>query len=267
MTGKLSAVAMCLVVVSVVPMMGQQADRGVRVLSVEVQAPSRQPAQTPFLIPYGGDLGTDTVVRVFRGSKKQLTEEIPSQTRDGECVLYTATVTYPVTSDGHMLHMDRVYESWDLSWRASHQQTQVFTLVFERGGANLSNGQLRLSKSDVKTYFLHAIEWPMYATDDMILTYQREKARNAPPSSGVLSRLGGLFGGVFNPTPVSAASRPTPVSAALSVAPPPIPVDHRPCNTVRTSSVASRVDGTSDESVVAELVPAFAVRDTTACAL
>ena len=264
MTGREFVLTTCLSAVAVLPIVAQQ---GVRVLSVDVQGPPRQPAQVPFLIPYSGDLGADTVVRVFRGTKQQQIEEIPRQTREGECVLYTTTVTYPVNSDGHMLHMDGVYQSWDLAWRASHQSKQVFTLVFERGKFNPADGQLRLSKSDVKMYFSHAIEWTMYATDDMTLAYEREKARNAPPAQGVLAKLGEFFGEVFKPSPVLAAVRATPV-AAVNVIPEALPpIDHRPCNTVKTYSVARRAESATGDSVVADLTPVFAVRDTSPCAL
>jgi hypothetical protein len=244
------------------PVLAQMAP-GVEVLKLDVQSPEGHPAKAPLLISYGGgDLGPDVYVRVFRGSKRSLAVDMPSHTRDGECVLYNSTVPIAVGADGKMLHVDGLVQFFDIEWRADHQINQTFTLVFERGDHNTPDGHLRLAKSDVPTYFKHAVEWTLNATGDMLEAWHTQQAEKNP---GVMESLLHRLTGPFTPPPVMAASRPS-----TPPAPPPPAVAGRVCQSVKQVALLEvPPTGLNDIAADATTVPLdpneFAVRSAGTC--
>jgi len=231
----------------------------VEVLALPIPDQTQQPAITPLLIPYSGKIDKDTVVRVFRGSKKYLMVDKVNQTKDGECVLYTSTDIFAVVSDGHMLHVDQVVSYFNLEWYADHQTDQQMTLVFEHGGQNVSSGQLRLSKDSVNSYFEHAVELPLYVPQDKKVAWDKTQRKSSPSFlDAVISPLERFMG----PAPVYAATKPVVVQAAQQ----PVPTGGRNCQAVHfypLSELANAADGAGDSTEVASL--AFSERSSTAC--
>lgn len=107
----------------------------VKIFAIDTRKPELQPAQTPLLLTYGGALPREQLyVRVFRGSLNELKRRRP---RPGDsCVLYAATQVYPVSVEGGTLRVDGLAQFFALG----HQHLQTFTLVFESGENNISDG-------------------------------------------------------------------------------------------------------------------------------
>lgn len=248
-----------------IPVLCQEPAPGIELLSLPIPRQASAPARAPLLIAYSGAITPGTVVRVFRNSKQYLSVDLPKQTKDGECVLYTSTETFPLESDGQMLHVDMILTLFDLAWRAGHQINQMYTLVFEYGGHNPSDGQLKLSKADVKEYFAHAVQVPLYATSDMIADRERQKQASAPDTGVVATFLQGITSWV-RPKTVAAAAKP--VTIPFTLPPLPAPSGGRKCQEVHSYNASNTIDGSTNDKVTEVLSVdslTFAIRSPSAC--
>jgi hypothetical protein len=231
--------------------------QGVQILAIDAINPPTRLAASPLLVSYNGGLpGVDQIyVRVFRGSKDYLMHAVPRMTAAKDCALYTGTQLYPVSREGGVLRMDGLAEFFALQTGAYEQ---TFTLVFESGYGNVSDGELMLSKTDkgVSTYFAHAIEWTLNAPSDVVDAWNakakadqhQQPAENKPAS----------WWNPFAAKPVSAAAGPSNAGAAKPAAPAPVQRRADDCQIVAV--YPKRPGGQSANDVDAPLL-AYAERE------
>lgn len=217
----------------------------VKIFPISTRTPELQQAKAPLLLTYGGALPREQLyVRVFRGSLNDLRRRKPLP--GDSCVLYAATQVYPVSVEGGALRVDGLAEFFALR----HQHLQTFTLVFESGENNISDGQLRLWPGDkgVERYFSHAVEWSLDATEPQVAEWNREEQQSARQQQAASqAQSPSWLERIFGLSKVEAASAVPPEKPAAPISsPPPPPPPVRDCQRV---TVALRGDtGSSPDS-------------------
>ena len=239
-----------------------------KVLAIKTLTPPTQVAKSPLLISFSGSLAQSEqlYVRVFRESLNYLVNTVPAGTKAKDCAIYTATQVYPVKVEGGgVLRVDRLVEFFALR-EGARQQT--FTLVFESGQNNISNGQLRLAKGEdgVRRYFAHAIQWTLNAPDDMVEVWtnkarQRELQNSLTPKGSSLGFISLLFG------PKVKAASDTNVAVAKEVPVPATPPQSETgkCQTVVERQVSNTAVNPEANGDRMEASVIFAERDAVAC--
>jgi hypothetical protein len=241
----------------------------VKVLAINTRTPPMQVAKSPLLISFSGSLASSEqlYVRVFRESLDYLVNTVPAAAKAKDCAIYTATQVYPVRVEGGVLRVDRLVEFFALR-EGARQQT--FTLVFESGQNNVSNGQLRLAKGEdgVRRYFAHAIQWTLNAPDEMVGIWTEQArmrqvaSKPVSPGASSLGLFSFLTGRKVQAAPIANVPI-TPAPAATPAAP--AQNEHGKCQTVverPVTNTALNPEGNGDRL---EASVVFAEREAAAC--
>jgi hypothetical protein len=256
----------CTTVAATLCATAQQA-KPVRILNIGAISPAGQMVDRPLLISYSGGINRHRpiYVRVFRGTLHDLTTVLPEAEAGRECVTYPSSQTYPASpadmsdANNRQLRLDGLLEFFN----QQHSKKQTFTLVFEDGVNNTSNGQLSMKRDYVTTYFSHAVEWTLTASQNVQDAWSSGPT-TAPNQGGSL--LASLLG-FFKVTPVLAAEAATPKMATTLTATMPIvipPVVHA-CQIVVQYPPTQLKENAQGELPTTEDAEIFAERQTGSC--
>jgi hypothetical protein len=255
----------CFIVVVCLPAASQQQAKPVRVLNVGAISPSGQMVDRPLLISYTGGINRHRgiYVRVFRGTLHDLIVTLPQAEAGRECITYPSSQTYQVSPadmsdpNNRQLRLDGLLEFFN----QQHSKKQTFTLIFEDGENNTTNGQLSMKREFVSTYFSHAVEWTLTASQNVQDAWV-DGANAAPAHGGSL--LASIIG-FFRIQPVlaaEAAPKPQPLTASMPSA---VPPEVRNCQIVVQYPPTQLKENAQGQLPAIEDAAIFAERETGSC--